>query len=720
MKTEQYTDWCADAQAQYIERTFFEACDEKLPLLLLECGSSRMLPGGAVDRGKLDYHVLEFIEEGEAELALDGETYRLRPGDLYYLELGSSYSLRVTGDRPLVKWHLILLRSFLHNLLLTYRQKIPTFARGCDAKPLLEQLLQLGREKKGGLATFGDASRLLNDLALEVCLQDVGRERGISAAHIRDILQEHIYDSGFQLEDISNQLHISVVHLISVFRKAYGTTPHKYLIKCRIQAAADLLATGNDSIGEIAELLGFTDQHHLSNVFRRQMDISPSGYRRIYSTVKQIDKNRIPSKSHKKVSAAEYIHDNWERCIVRQTQDNGGVIGLPYPFLVPVPDRGMGSMLYWPTYFANKGLILDGLSIQAQYNVMNMFALIDRFGYVPNGSSLSYLSRSQPPCLSMMVSDLYESTQDLDWLKTAYDMLVKEYNWWQANRSAENGLNRYGIRLLPTDPMGENMSNEYEIRTGRALPDFTPEERIQFAGTMCESGWDFTPRTGLHAADYAWVDLNSLLFGYEDNFARFSNSLKNGQDEFWQNRKYERQAKMNRYLWNGEFFCDYDFVRKKQSDLLTCAAFYPLFTRAATAAQARKMRDCLRRLEFEHGLAVCEPGARDAVYRWDYPNGWAPLHYIVVMGLNNYRYYEDARRIATKFVRSVERNFERTGHICEVYNVVTGGTDVGAEYGVLKIFTWAAGVYLALRDYLKTWEQRADSPPPAAGNDPDH
>ena len=38
--------------------------------------------------------------------------------------------------------------------------------------------------------------------------------------------------------------------------------------------------------------------------------------------------------------------------------------------------------------------------------------------------------------------------------------------------------------------------------------------------------------------------------------------------------------------------------------------------------------------------------------QWAYPNGWAPLHYIVIKALERYGYHKDARRIATKWLKT--------------------------------------------------------------------
>lgn len=49
--------------------------------------------------------------------------------------------------------------------------------------------------------------------------------------------------------------------------------------------------------------------------------------------------------------------------------------------------------------------------------IQNFLYLVHRFGYVPNGSRIYYLMRSQPPLLIQMAASYYTYTDDLDFIK---------------------------------------------------------------------------------------------------------------------------------------------------------------------------------------------------------------------------------------------------------------------------------------------------------------
>ena len=138
----------------------------------------------------------------------------------------------------------------------------------------------------------------------------------------------------------------------------------------------------------------------------------------------------------------EYIAENWSDCIKENQNDEGTLIGLPYPYTVPAVGK-FDEIYYWDTYFTNVGLLISGFSMQAKHNVDNMLHLVDKYGFMPNGNRTYYLNRSQPPFLSQMVRDVYEFYKDNCWLKLAYRVLEKEYDFWMNKRCQKNGLNVY-------------------------------------------------------------------------------------------------------------------------------------------------------------------------------------------------------------------------------------------------------------------------------------
>ena len=73
---------------------------------------------------------------------------------------------------------------------------------------------------------------------------------------------------------------VSVSRLHALFREEHDTTPHDWLLRCRLQRACDWLAGSERPVAEIALGAGFSEQSALTRAMRRLLDTTPAAYRR--------------------------------------------------------------------------------------------------------------------------------------------------------------------------------------------------------------------------------------------------------------------------------------------------------------------------------------------------------------------------------------------------------------------------------------------------------
>lgn len=111
-----------------------------------------------------------------------------------------------------------------------------------------------------------------------------------------------------------------------------------------------------------------------------------------------------PSVSQEEIACVrDFIRTSWDASVQYNPADSQTLIGLPRPYTVPSVSQTFQELYYWDTYFTNEGLVRDGRLDLAKNNTEDMLYLVDRYGYMPNGSRTWYLNRSQPPFLCMMV-----------------------------------------------------------------------------------------------------------------------------------------------------------------------------------------------------------------------------------------------------------------------------------------------------------------------------
>jgi len=145
------------------------------------------------------------------------------------------------------------------------------------------------------LAIHGNEGRLARDQTLDRLLTRLGGElrRAPLAlessvvppaiARVRDLLHAHM-DGNLGLDELAGAAGIDRFRLTRLFQRAYGTSPHAYLVRLRLRAARRLLAAGRTP-AEAAADVGFADQSHLGRWFRRAYRITPAAYRQLCTNV---------------------------------------------------------------------------------------------------------------------------------------------------------------------------------------------------------------------------------------------------------------------------------------------------------------------------------------------------------------------------------------------------------------------------------------------------
>jgi signal transduction histidine kinase/DNA-binding LacI/PurR family transcriptional regulator/AraC-like DNA-binding protein len=81
-------------------------------------------------------------------------------------------------------------------------------------------------------------------------------------------------------EEIAAAIGISPDYLSDCFRQELGITPPTYIRRYRIRQACELLRNTDQSITQIAQSVGFSDNAHFTRSFQREMGMSPKTYRR--------------------------------------------------------------------------------------------------------------------------------------------------------------------------------------------------------------------------------------------------------------------------------------------------------------------------------------------------------------------------------------------------------------------------------------------------------
>lgn len=366
--------------------------------------------------------------------------------------------------------------------------------------------------------------------------------------------------------------------------------------------------------------------------------------------------------------ALSYIDGYWEESTRSRLKDEGEILGLPNPYIVP----NLGffeTMFYWDSYFCLKALLQKKDLVRGI--IENFFYEIDKYGFVLNANAKEFTKRSQPPLLAFMVSDYLKVYEDEEIFKKGYKYLKKEYLFWNKKPHLTScGLSRY-IDGTKTHGHAED-----------------------------ESGWDRTPRFMGECMFYCPVDLNAFLFYYEVTLSFFAVKLgKKTEAQRFKNKAKARKILINKYFYNKKdgFYYDYNFVKDELSPIKSLAPYTLMWVGALDKKKAKKLASLQKWFLSPGGLVTCD---RDYGYnnlQWNYPNAWPPLQYMAVEGLKKYGYHTQAREISYRYVKMNLDLFKKDGTFWEKYDAVSkkrGFDDF--RYPTQKGFGWSCAVFLLL------------------------
>lgn len=196
-----------------------------------------------------EFHVLQFYvpAQGLAELADQHGSKRIE-------------KLRWERDRPDT-----ILSALSRSLLCATGQELPN-------RMLVEQL------SLGLLTHFGETyggMRPLDD-------RRVGKLATWQERRAKEILHAR-FGSAISTSQVAAECRLTPSHFARGFRKCFGTSPHRYLMRLRIEEAKKLLVRNDLTMEQIAGTCGFGSQAYMTRVFRQWTGITPGQWRRLGS-----------------------------------------------------------------------------------------------------------------------------------------------------------------------------------------------------------------------------------------------------------------------------------------------------------------------------------------------------------------------------------------------------------------------------------------------------
>lgn len=241
--------------------------------------------GYYTNRKNLDSFELRYTLSGEGILEYEGKKYRLKEGEGYFISCKKPH-LYYAGTSGWKSTVLHLNGGLCADFYDTYAKTgSPKFTKvTCPSFEMMQfQILQTTQK----IYPYQEYRiNCLIDLLLSELLsstENMVDNNQIDNSDIIAALLDYIhtnYSEDIVFEKLAKDFGISRTLLFENFKRYTGFTPGNYLLQIRIKQARFLLTTSVCSIEEVATHTGFKDAGHFSQIFKKEVGITPLKYRK--------------------------------------------------------------------------------------------------------------------------------------------------------------------------------------------------------------------------------------------------------------------------------------------------------------------------------------------------------------------------------------------------------------------------------------------------------
>jgi len=250
-------------------------------LKLVMGGFEHCNPDYAVARARFPYTSIEYVVAGRGFAILEEQQHELRPGVIFAYGPRTTHEIHTETNDVLVKYFFSLagveVKSRLrrcqlapgHARYLTLHGEI---ANGFEA--LMREGQRTGPQRQELCANLVEYLLLkIEDAAsLTVHPNERAREAFLRCKAYIDAEAEHLHTLG----EVARAIGAEASSICRWFRRYEGVSPYQYLLRRRMNLAAEKLIEHGGLVKETASCFGFADPFHFSHQFKAVHGISPS------------------------------------------------------------------------------------------------------------------------------------------------------------------------------------------------------------------------------------------------------------------------------------------------------------------------------------------------------------------------------------------------------------------------------------------------------------
>lgn len=231
-----------------------------------------------------DYYAFVYVVFGERSYRNNNKSQFIAPGDFLIINPGERHSCEPVGKQEFEFYELNVSADFLSDF--TGQSRGITFKNNVIRNDTIIDeflgLVEIFKKEKSDILIEESLCYFVNTLIQEYAneiIQESGNVQFVQRAC--EYIELH-FSEDIILDTLSKYVNISKYYLLRTFVKEKGMTPHEYLDNVRIQNGRSLLEHAVP-IAEAAVAVGYYDQSHFNNVFKKYTGLTPRQYQLFFT-----------------------------------------------------------------------------------------------------------------------------------------------------------------------------------------------------------------------------------------------------------------------------------------------------------------------------------------------------------------------------------------------------------------------------------------------------
>ena len=261
-------------------KNFINAADY-VELAISECGKEECVKNKAVCLGKRDFHLFHYVLLGKGTLLINNKEFRLSKGNIFFIPAHADAFYYPDKDDPwMYEWVGFTgtkVDSYLEALNLSIDHPV-IVDKNKSYRPFFNSIVR--RYVNNGysdISSLGALYQLFGEMIYEKEGSQTMSKTLVTVQLAKDFIRNN-YRTDITIEDIAKNSNVTPNYLSAIFQKEEGMTTKRYLTKIRMTQAMSMLQGGKMKVKDVSEAVGYPNQLHFSNEFKKYFGKSPISY----------------------------------------------------------------------------------------------------------------------------------------------------------------------------------------------------------------------------------------------------------------------------------------------------------------------------------------------------------------------------------------------------------------------------------------------------------